>query len=164
MLLEQPDGHFERNNKTKNIPIEIQEIRDKVLNILRDKQDRTRKDTLVEISAQVAHDIRSPLVALNGLLKDISILPEDLRISIRRAINRINDVANNLLSQYKNSDVLSETKLTSELVVILIENIISEKRAQHIANKIDFVNILCPALCHSRAGFLTKTMALGILF
>lgn len=51
------------------------------------------------LAAQVAHDIRSPLVALDAALKDTAELPEKKRIIVRHAVNRIRDIANNLLEK-----------------------------------------------------------------
>ncbi len=51
------------------------------------------------IAAQVAHDIRSPLVALDAALKNTSQLPEKQRVIVRHAVNRIRDIANNLLEK-----------------------------------------------------------------
>jgi hypothetical protein len=52
---------------------------------------------LGQMAAQVAHDIRSPLAALDMVLEEISSLPEDLRLIVRRAVGRIKDISNNLL-------------------------------------------------------------------
>lgn len=52
-----------------------------------------------DIAAQVAHDIRSPLVALDAALKNTSQLPEKQRVIVRHAVNRIRDIANNLLEK-----------------------------------------------------------------
>jgi len=49
-----------------------------------------------EIAKQVKHDIRSPLAALNMLVKSISTIGEDRRTELFGAIQRINDIANDL--------------------------------------------------------------------
>ena len=65
------------------------------------KEEReTAKKALTTLTAQVAHDIRSPLTALNTCLKNLPQLPEKQRILMENASNRINDIANNLLQQY----------------------------------------------------------------
>src|SRR5690606_3675837 len=55
--------------------------------------------SLGEMASQVAHDIRSPLAALNVLEKELKSLGEEQRLLVRSAINRITEIANNLLRQ-----------------------------------------------------------------
>lgn len=49
-----------------------------------------------EIARQVKHDIRSPLAALNMLVKSLGTISEDRRAELFTAIQRINDIANDL--------------------------------------------------------------------
>jgi len=98
---------------------------------------RAESDAAYRIAAQVAHDIRSPLAALRSTSGSVSQLPEDSRNLIRMAITRINDIAANLTETNR---VRSETDIDSsggsspttsnELLISLIEDIISEKRSQ----------------------------------
>ncbi|MBI4403652.1 MAG: HAMP domain-containing histidine kinase [Deltaproteobacteria bacterium] len=95
------------------------------------------------LAAQVAHDIRSPLAALESILGKLSQLPEQERIIVRSAVNRINDIANTLVA--KNQEIKSGgesvEELSSplstvvepkslELLWSLIDPIITEKRMQ----------------------------------
>jgi signal transduction histidine kinase len=91
-----------------------------------EERDHAKKQ-LGEISAQVAHDIRSPLAALNTCLKMLPQIPEEQRILMRNAANRINDIANNLLLQYKGKQTYTKSYKIL-LLAPLIESIISEKR------------------------------------
>jgi len=93
-----------------------------------------------DMAAQVAHDIRSPLAALDTALNKTDQLPEKQRIMVRHAVNRIRDIANNLLEknrqQAKTSSAATsqptdarearETRLLSSL----IDPVITEKRLQ----------------------------------
>ncbi|MCI5071397.1 sensor histidine kinase [bacterium] len=90
---------------------------------------------MYERAQQVAHDIRSPLTALNVVSKDLSGLPEGSRVLLRASIQRIQDIANNLVSK---SEVYTEdtegidehNTLESVLLLPVIEEIVSEKRHQ----------------------------------
>lgn len=65
-------------------------------------EQRTRaavRENLAELAAQVAHDIRSPLAALDSAAKDAAGLPEEKRIMIRSAAGRIHDIANDLIEK-----------------------------------------------------------------
>ncbi len=93
------------------------------------------KQALIENAAQVSHDIRSPLAALNTVLRNLSLLPEDQRTLIQNAVSRINDIANNLLVEYrddpKNAQSLSSKKQGQpQLLSSLVDAIMSEKKAQ----------------------------------
>jgi nitrogen-specific signal transduction histidine kinase len=94
------------------------------------------EESLSRIATQVAHDIKSPLSALDTIVKDLSLLPEDKRILTRHAISRIHEIANGLLR--KNKEIIAQSpmcpqKTTNEskkliLLSSAIENIINEKR------------------------------------
>lgn len=94
-----------------------------------------------QIASQVAHDIRSPLAALDLIVKDLSNIPEEQRSLIKNATHRINDIANNLLVEYKLNTSFSD-ELNSienegkELVYIVANEIFSEKRVEYRKNNI----------------------------
>jgi len=91
------------------------------------------------LASQVAHDIRSPLAALEIVSGDIAQLPEDKRILVRAAVGRIRDIANNLLDRQRaqakgtgnslSPSVVSETA-SPRLLSSLIDPVVSEKRLQ----------------------------------
>lgn len=85
------------------------------------------------LARQVAHDIRSPLSALDIVLATTQNMPEDKRHLARSAITRIKDIANDLLNQAPKPDASSSNsmKTSAHLISSLIESILSEKRAQY---------------------------------
>ena len=95
------------------------------------RQSIAEHETYSQLATQVVHDIRSPLAALNTALKSLPQLPEQERIILRNAAQRINDIANNLLHQYKHKDnttATAERGLQDWLIVPIIEMIVTEKR------------------------------------
>ncbi|MFT3741081.1 MAG: HAMP domain-containing sensor histidine kinase [Gammaproteobacteria bacterium] len=116
---------------------------------LKEEQKKTIKiekvRSMAKLASQVAHDIRSPLAALQMAVKDISGLPESERIIIRNATKRINDIANNLITHHhknhlteKESNSEMDEKTQPELISVIIDNIISEKRYQYSDKDITF--------------------------
>ncbi len=91
--------------------------------------------TRSEMARQVAHDIRSPLVALECGLSGATQLPENIRLLTRGAVKRINDIANNLLETDR--FVRAEKSMDVENLATIIDSIISEKRVQYQRMKIE---------------------------
>lgn len=116
-------------------------------------------------SLQVAHDIRSPLSALEMISNHLGELPEDVRTVIRGSIQRIRDIANTLSNTKKlrlatvvetvagaaagadtdtsHSALNTETPAPSEPVFLfpLVDAMVSEKRVenrQHFDLAIEF--------------------------
>lgn len=87
----------------------------------------TQVASQAKLAAQVSHDIRSPLAALNMVLMDVASLQENKRLLIRRAVNRINDIANNLLQS--NSE--KPNNKNAFLISSLVESVVTEKRMQY---------------------------------
>jgi signal transduction histidine kinase len=92
-------------------------------------QNNHSKD-LEQISRQVSHDIRSPLAALNMAMQDLDQLPEGTRLILRASIQRIQDIANNLLNKTsKNSEQANKkNELQTTFLYSSLDEIVSEKR------------------------------------
>lgn len=95
---------------------------------LNQEKNRTEK-AMNDIALQVAHDIRSPASAILMLAKEFSELPEDKRVSLRDAANRIQDISNNLLSEFQGKLFSDEQDLI--LVSTSILSVLSEKKVQY---------------------------------
>jgi signal transduction histidine kinase len=95
-------------------------------------QERQLIDTRAraELAEQVAHDIRSPLTALEATAGDMAALPEKKRLQIRSALGRIRDIANGLLDRGRREvdPGVNSPNSPPQLLSSLIEPIVSEKR------------------------------------
>jgi signal transduction histidine kinase len=93
------------------------------------------------MASQIAHDIRSPLAALEMALPMANGLSEENRQIFRNSINRIRDIANTLLSggakkhqDYDEGDIDSDSYRQDAgifLISPVIESIVAEKRIQY---------------------------------
>ncbi len=105
---------------------------------------KSEKVLLLEQTArQVSHDIRSPLSALTLVVNTLDQVPEEKRLLLRNAANRINDIANTLLSKAKltqqgdkETSASVKSTATTELIPVLVDMLISEKRVQY-RNRMD---------------------------
>jgi signal transduction histidine kinase len=118
----------------------------RIAEVIESGQKAREQSKLGALAAQVAHDIRSPLAALNLVERDLSVLPEESRILIRSAVGRIRDIANHLLaknriesstrtgSERRSATVNQDAEIASSEIFGLIEGILSEKRIQYRSN------------------------------
>jgi signal transduction histidine kinase len=70
-----------------------------------------------QLAAQIAHDIRSPLAALNAIVQSSEGVEESAKIQIKSVVARIRDIANNLLR----TDSLRDSSIQN--TVSRIENV-----------------------------------------
>ena len=94
----------------------------------------SEKEKLITLAQTVAHDISSPLTALSMMMHACDELHEDKRRVMNGAIASILDIANNLLSTYRNVEqpaASSKEKHQTLLVSDLLVQLLSEKKAQY---------------------------------
>ncbi len=134
------------------LPAEIRPIAEalaKAVSELRTTHERNAGQKASEqMAQQVAHDIRSPLAALDMITSELATLPEEKRLIIRSAVGRIKDIANGLMQknrppppQVTTSTDLSTESSTTVLLPALIDGLVTEKRMQYrskIGVEIDF--------------------------
>ena len=139
---------YGRNSLVEEIPfLPIKTLASKAMLAI----ELEREAAFASLAAQVSHDIRSPLSALNIVLSATPEIPEDKREIIASVSARINSIANLLLQ--KGKKVQSErlvTKSTSqqELHTDLyssLNSILNEKKAQ-FGSRIDFQLSFSPSL------------------
>lgn len=123
-------------------PYEIVLLRDHFIKILSIQNEILKKTQMLKIYTQIAHDIRSPLAAINVAISDVSSIPENKRVMIKNASQRINDIANNLLLRVKTeiagSDNNDNVDIFPELIFVVLDSILTEKRYEYNKRQINF--------------------------
>lgn len=104
----------------------LKQIEDQTTKIVNLKKDEERS----KIASQVAHDIRSPLAALDMIMKDVSDLPEEKRLMMRSSVSRIHDIANDLIIKNKDKENNESDSLKKVLISGVINSVVTEKRLQ----------------------------------
>ncbi len=105
------------------------------------------------VAKQVAHDIRSPLAALELLISLTDKLDENERILLRGAAGRIRDIANTLLAPKPDAGSGLTDELTQpSLAAALVEAVCSEKRVEYARRS--GVKITMPSLEEGYGAFV----------
>lgn len=117
---------------------EVNVFREKMVAYVQLKKDEIRSQTMVSISKQVAHDIRSPLSTLNLILSTLHDIPDDKKKLLNSATIRINTIASDLLFTSTSSNQIEsatagqtfKSNLEAHPVVGLVVDVLTEKKIQ----------------------------------
>lgn len=127
------------------LPLELREIYRLVFSsTIRQQKLREEQRSLEQIrrlQTQVAHDIRSPLAALTVAVSQLKEgASEDSQQLLRRAADRIKEIATDLLDQNRREEsdpLVTERNVTSAPIDWLVEDVVAEKRLQHSTRAIE---------------------------
>ena len=81
-----------------------------------------------KMSAQIAHDIRSPLAALNVFSRELSELPEEKRLILNGAIRRVGDISTALIEAHLSINKRPPAILDTTLLSGMVDSVLTEKR------------------------------------
>ncbi|MDQ5921581.1 MAG: Histidine kinase [Pseudomonadota bacterium] len=100
-----------------------------------DEQEKFRK-----IVGQMAHDIRSPLSTLKTIVQTAKDLPEESRITLRRAEMNIEDITNHMLNRYKpeSLELTENNRRQYVLVSVILAEVASERRYKYKNTAVQF--------------------------
>lgn len=93
-----------------------------------DQQEHQSRLALAELASQVAHDIRSPLAALQVAEMEFDALSPDVRELVRLATSRIREIANDLLGERRKHHSHDQSECFD--LVLTVESMIQEKRLE----------------------------------
>lgn len=124
------------------------------------KFDFEKATALSNIAAQISHDIRSPLSALNMVVSFVKDIPEEQRAIMRSAAQRINDIASDLLAQSK--DGFLPRQLNSSLPATAGDRGVAEAKTQlnvrpRLQNPVLLSELLETLVSEKRVQFRERT-------
>lgn len=127
-------------------------------------ESQAKDQALLEVSLQVAHDIRSPLSVLSLIESQLTALPTEQRSLIRQATQRISDIANEIIiknkkHQSREIEIRVDSGLNDELLLPLLDSIIVEKRLQFSASKDSMTEIKLQADLEEAQGVFVNIHA-----
>ncbi len=134
-------GEKSKTEEYRQISGAINRLEENIKARIKEREQLLLQAELGRLASQVAHDIRSPLASLAAMEQDLSVLPEDTRVLARKAINRIKDIANNLLQQNKKTEkiklddsgklIVESSKTDDVHAITTIESVVSELRKKY---------------------------------
>ena len=109
---------------------EIKELFESFSTLWNKSQQLERERLLTEVASQVSHDIRSPLSVLNLLLSNLEAITEEKKIILKSAINRINEISNELLnySKVNSNSLIKPMKLEIVSLNDVVNSVVSEMK------------------------------------
>ena len=113
------------------VPAEVADLSSALAQLWKNYRETSRIAAVGEVSVQLAHDIRSPLAALEVISVQAAQLPEDLRILLRCAVARVRDIANHLQNAGPMHSQVDAQGVQPHLVSCLINALVAEKSAQY---------------------------------
>jgi signal transduction histidine kinase len=114
---------------------EIKGLLDLIANLHERTKESEKLSAVGEVAQQVAHDIRSPLCALNLAVSSANTLPESQRRLIQAAVVRINDIANNLdgkrsIGLWKTGARPLEDAPRPQYMLSMLREVLAQKRTE----------------------------------
>lgn len=139
LLLDLSDLPVSKSTRKMNFK-ELADAKEKIerTKMLEEENHQTKLEVetqhaIILLGAQVAHDMRSPLTALNILSKFCDNLPADQLSLLKASVERLRKISSDLLVQSKRSIKPLANSPTSERVKLgqVLKEIVDEKRFEH---------------------------------
>jgi signal transduction histidine kinase len=137
----------------------IQSYQDEIRSLSVEKAQR-------EIARQVAHDIRSPITALNAVVSSMNEVDDDRKRLLKSVSQRINQIADDLLIKSKPEIALRSEATKSEIstfdAVSVVRQLIEEKRVIYCQGSkcsIEFISDLKKAECKGNGAIFSRIIS-----
>jgi signal transduction histidine kinase len=116
------------NDEASKLATGFNRLLDALQHQQRELLEAEKQKSLASIASQVAHDIRSPLAALDSIVNHSKHMDATAKESIRSVVRSIKDVAQNLLKHYKSRSIIpqSSVHIQKHCLVDIINGAIEE--------------------------------------
>lgn len=118
-----------------NLEIELQNRQKEIDRLVKMEMLAKEADIKMEVNRQIAHDIRSPLTALNTIANQKDLNKSDIRDLLNDTIQRIQKIAMGLLHQKEMAPMANERKIHS--LRAICEKVVSQKKLEFDLNRVD---------------------------
>jgi signal transduction histidine kinase len=117
------------NENFSKLITEIIRSRDNLEEVIVEAESRKMEAQLSKLAIQIAHDIRSPIAALQNIILVLKELPVEQLNLISSVSKRIEDIANSILKNAK--QLAKEPKLEECELTSLLSNLCQEKQVEY---------------------------------
>lgn len=120
-----------RSDLTKKIDKHIDDLQN-AIKVQADELAERRADSAVaKMAEQIAHDIRSPLSAINIAISSLPSIPDENRKLVADAAARINGIAYELLARRRSESVATNLSAPSSCEIKHLKSVIREKQLEY---------------------------------
>ena len=139
---------------------EFDSLRDKIIEYKQGQEeneklkiDLTVQEKMLELAQMVSHDIRSPLNSLKMAVDDVQKIDHEQRFIINHSIQRINEIALNLLNGKKGQEL--QYQFTNTNIAELTQHLVEAKKIE-FKNKLSLNIIFTNQLKNETNAFIDK--------
>ena len=101
----------------------VQNLADHI-NALREHNGASDHGDIAKVARQVAHDIRSPISAMNAIAKKVKDISPDLANLLTISSKRVNDIADSLASSTRNHQLGQTTDIKAAITLVMKEKLL----------------------------------------
>ena len=95
---------------------------------------KAREAALSELASQVAHDIRSPLAALNTAIQTDTVIDHERRNLMFLSLERIRNISEDLLTRKRNNE---KKEVTISEIASLVDELLLEKKQKLVEKRVN---------------------------
>lgn len=123
-------GDFLKLRDTKALYDKFTDLQRRIERQNRALADASILEAVGKVSAQVAHDIRSPLTALKACTQILTDAPEDIMVLLRTATDRITRIADDLSAAQHQDPTGRAHARELEALLLVLDRSVAEKRLE----------------------------------